>query len=77
MCLTCRFMVMKNSTKKYSSKIGQKTGTSKMGKNVASMPNRKDLDEEYLQPHRLSSASKHGKCYGNATADFRVVIGYC
>lgn len=49
MCFTCRFIVMKNSTKKYSSSIGQKTGTSKIGKNVASMPKRNDLDEEYLQ----------------------------
>ena len=48
MCFTWRFMVMKKSTKKYSRRIGQKTGTSKMGKNVASMPKRKDLAEEYL-----------------------------
>ncbi len=77
MCLTCRFMVMKNSTKKYSSKIGQKTGTSKMGKNVASMPKRNDLDDEYLQPCRLASENKHGKCYGNTTADFHVEMACC
>ena len=53
MCLTCRFMVMKKSTKKYSSSIGQKTGTSKMGKNVASIPKRNDLDEEYLHAFEL------------------------
>lgn len=49
MCLTCLFMVMKKSTKKYSSRMGQKTGTSKIGKNVASIPNTKDFADEYLQ----------------------------
>lgn len=37
MCIICLFMVAKKSTKKYSSKIGQKTGTSKMEKNVIRM----------------------------------------
>jgi hypothetical protein len=34
MCIICRFMVMKKSTKKYKSSIGQKTGISKMLKKV-------------------------------------------
>lgn len=56
MCLTWRFMVMKNSTKKYSNKMGQKTGTSKIGKNVAIMPKKNDLAAEYL--HQLPGRSK-------------------
>ena len=34
MCAICFFIVMKKSTQKYMTKIGQKTGTSKIGKNV-------------------------------------------
>ena len=47
--LICLFMVMKTSTNQYSSSIGQKTGTSKMGKNVRQKPMRKALIDEYLQ----------------------------
>lgn len=34
MCIICRFIVMKNKTKKYISKIGQNTGMSNTEKNV-------------------------------------------
>jgi len=34
MCIICRFIVMKNKTKKYISRIGQKTGISKTEKKV-------------------------------------------
>ena len=34
MCIICLLMVMKNNTKKYIKRIGQKTGTSKMEKKV-------------------------------------------
>ena len=34
MCIICRLIVMKNSTKKYIKRIGQKTGTSKTEKKV-------------------------------------------
>ena len=37
MCIICRFMVMKKSTKKYISRMGQKTGTSKTEKKVMAM----------------------------------------
>mmetsp|Transcript_18151 Transcript_18151/g.41999 ORF Transcript_18151/g.41999 Transcript_18151/m.41999 type:complete len:126 (+) Transcript_18151:156-533(+) len=37
MCIICLFMVMKKSTKKYISKMGQNTGTSNMEKNVMTM----------------------------------------
>jgi len=34
MCIICRFIVMKNKTKKYINRIGQNTGISKTEKNV-------------------------------------------
>ncbi|VEU35234.1 unnamed protein product [Pseudo-nitzschia multistriata] len=34
MCIICRFIVIKNKTKKYINRIGQNTGTSKTEKNV-------------------------------------------
>lgn len=37
MCTICRFIVMKNKTKKYISRIGQKTGISNTEKNVITM----------------------------------------
>jgi len=37
MCMICRFIVIKNKTKKYISKMGQKTGISKTEKNVMNM----------------------------------------
>ena len=37
MCKICLFIVMKNSTKKYISKMGQNTGTSKTEKKVITM----------------------------------------
>ena len=48
-CLICRFIVTKSSTKKYSRRMGQKTGTSKMGKNVAKKPNMNALVDDHLQ----------------------------
>ena len=47
-CRICRLMVMKKSTRKYISRIGQNTGTSKMEKNVATKPYRNALLDEYL-----------------------------
>ena len=57
-------MVIKNRTKKYSSRMGQKTGTSKIGKNVASMPKKKDFDDEYLQITLARHKSLHMKFSG-------------
>jgi len=37
MCIICRFIVMKNSTKKYISNIGQNTGISNIEKKVIRM----------------------------------------
>mmetsp|Transcript_1752 Transcript_1752/g.3703 ORF Transcript_1752/g.3703 Transcript_1752/m.3703 type:complete len:98 (-) Transcript_1752:330-623(-) len=37
MCMICRFIVMKNKTKKYISRIGQKTGMSNTEKKVMTM----------------------------------------
>mmetsp|Transcript_22642 Transcript_22642/g.33146 ORF Transcript_22642/g.33146 Transcript_22642/m.33146 type:complete len:95 (-) Transcript_22642:340-624(-) len=34
MCAICFFIVMKNKTQKYITKMGQKTGTSNIGKKV-------------------------------------------
>ena len=48
-CLTCRFIVRKNSTSQYTTRMGQNTGTSKNGKKVAQNPKQKALHEEYLQ----------------------------
>lgn len=48
MCFIWRFIVMKNSTNQYSSRMGQKTGTSKMGKNVKTKPRANAFADEYL-----------------------------
>ena len=48
-------MVTKSSTSQYMSRMGQKTGTSKMGKNVMKNPIRTALNEEYLQRQPAAS----------------------
>ena len=55
MCLICRFMVTNKSTKKYSRRMGQKTGTSKIGKKVARKPNMNALLEDHLQWNIVSA----------------------
>lgn len=48
MCLTCRFMVRKNSTNQYATRMGQKTGTSNTEKKVVQKARKKALQDEYL-----------------------------
>jgi RNase P protein component len=48
MCLICRFIVMKKRMNQYSRRIGQKTGTSNMGKKVTRNPIKKDFVEDHL-----------------------------
>ena len=54
MCLIWRFMVTKSSTNQYISRMGQNTGTSKMGKNVITKPIRTALNDEYLHSQHCS-----------------------
>ena len=62
MCFIWRFMVMKNSTNQYSSKIGQKTGT---GKKVRRKPNRNAFADEYLRiQHDSQSCCFRGRRKG-------------
>ena len=55
MCLICRFIVTKKSTNQYMSKMGQKTGTSNIGKKVIARPIAKDL---LLAYQNLNSGSR-------------------
>ena len=57
MCLIWRFMVTKKRTRKYISRMGQKTGTSNTGKNVRQNPIASALNAEYLR--RRHSAVVH------------------
>ena len=52
MCLIWRRMVTNSSTSQYRRRIGQKTGTSNMGKKVATKPRRNALTEECLHAGR-------------------------
>ena len=49
MCWICRFMVRVNSTDQYSSRMGQKTGTSNTAKKVAIKPVKMERTLAYLQ----------------------------
>jgi hypothetical protein len=53
MCLICRFIVMKNSTTQYMSRIGQNTGTSKKEKNVIQNAMQNAFVHEYLHASRI------------------------
>jgi hypothetical protein len=48
MCLICLLIVKQTSTSQYTSKIGQNTGMSRTGKNVAIRPNRNALEDKSL-----------------------------
>lgn len=64
-------MVRKNSTSQYSSRIGQKTGTSNAEKNVAAKPKSIAFADEYLHAQRagfsgqgkLDAATACKKCH--------------
>lgn len=60
MCRICLFMVRKNSTDQYRSRIGQNTGTSKAEKKVARNPRHNAFVDEYLQGAnvKLSNADR-------------------
>jgi len=46
-------MVTKKSTIQYMSRMGQNTGTSNIGKNVITKPNRSALNDEYLPKQKI------------------------
>ncbi len=54
-------MVTNSSTIQYMSRMGQKTGTSKMGKNVIRNPIKTALNEEYLQRQQAASVQRVAK----------------
>lgn len=60
MCRICLFMVRKNSTDQYRSRIGQNTGTSKAENKVARNPRHRAFVDEYLQEAniKLSNADE-------------------
>ena len=52
-CLICRLIVMNSKTSQYNIRIGQKTGMSKIGKNVTNRPIQIALKQFNLQQARI------------------------
>lgn len=64
-CWIWRFIVTMNSTHQYRSRMGQKTGTSKIGKKVAAKPMNMDFMLEY---QNLNSGSRRTKGLNSSSA---------